>query len=186
MECQHCGMCCGEDKRININLTVGDIWRICSHLKISVDEFFKEYAGLKKFGDSRTPGIFDVDMGLDIPCKFRKNERCSIYAARPLNCRIFPYWVLVLVPEERLKEVLKNNKCEYDLSKKEAYGKYQSAIAKILLEESKWFELDKKAKKDEKIKDKAPAGEIKETIAKKLFKIGVNSRELEKIEKILE
>ena len=164
-------MCCGEDRRININLTVGDIWRICQHLKISVDEFFEKYAGVKEFKDPNQGAYPDI--GLDIPCKFRKDKRCSIYNARPLNCRIFPYWVLVLVPEERLKDVLKY-KCKYDLKKKAKYRKYQSEIAKILLEEAKWLELDKQ---------EVPIEEIKQAIVQNLSRIGMNSKKLERVEK---
>ena len=173
MRCQHCGQCCGEDRRININLSVGDIFRICNHLKISVDVFFEKYAGVKEFKDPKQGDY--PDLGLDIPCKFRKDNRCSVYEARPVNCRIFPYWVLALVPEENLKEVLKNNKCKYDLGKKEVYRKYQAAIAKILLEEAKWFELDKEL----------DISKIKEVIARNLFRISKNSKELEKAENIL-
>ena len=178
-------MCCGEDRRININLTVGDIWRISSYLKISVDEFFKKYAGLKKFGDPRNPDVFDVDIGLDIPCKFRVDNRCSIYKARPLNCRIFPYWILAIVPEENLKQVLKKNKCKYDLKQKDTYRRYQSAVAMILLQEARWFEIKKTLNKDEKIDAKVPIAEIKKAIAQNLANISLNTRELGKIGKIL-
>ena len=183
MECQHCGMCC-EDSRIRINLTAGDVWRICSFLKISIDEFFEKYAGLKKFLDPRHPETFDVDLGLNIPCKFRKDERCSIYKARPVNCRIFPYWVLVTAPENKLKEILKY-RCKYDLNKKKIYKRYQDAIAKILLEESKWLEIDKKIGREEEIKMEIPVEEVKKAVARNLNKISLNAKELEDAEKIL-
>ncbi|MBR9691784.1 YkgJ family cysteine cluster protein [Candidatus Woesearchaeota archaeon] len=182
MECQHCGMCCG-DNRININLTVGDIWRICSHLKISVDKFFENYSGFKKFGDPRNPDVFDVDLGLNMPCKFWVDNRCSIYSARPVNCRIFPYWLLASVPDEQVKDIL-HYKCKYDLSKKKMYKKYQDAIGKVLMEESKWFDVDKQIGNEE-IKDKVPIEEIREIIAKKLNKIGRHSKDIEDAERIL-
>jgi len=35
------------------------------------------------FGNSR----------IKLPCKFHKNNRCSIYSSRPINCRLFPFIV---------------------------------------------------------------------------------------------
>jgi len=184
MECRHCGQCC-TDTRININLSVGDIWRICAHKGISVDEFFEEFGGMRLFGDPRTPNEFDVDIGLNMPCPFRKEGRCSIYKARPANCRIFPYWVLVTVPEEKLPEVLKYNGFKYDLKNKPIYKEYSNAIGKVILEEAKWFDMDMKVKKNEKFLMPLPSNEVKEAIAKNLNKIKKNFYKLEKAEEII-
>ena len=171
MQCQHCQKCCGEDPRININLSVGDIFRICQFLKITIDEFFEKYAGIKTFQD---PRIGDYkDLGLNIPCKFRKDMKCTVYEARPANCRIFPYWVLTLAPEDKLKQVLKYP-CKYDLNKKPIYKKYQDAIAEILLEEVNWY-------KEERLDTK----QIKQIIAENLIKISLNTEKLKQAEKIL-
>ena len=101
-----------------------------------------------------------------------------------MNCRIFPYWVLALIPEENLKQVLKNNKCKYDLKKKHIYKQYQSAVAKILLQEAKWLEIKKQVKKQD-IKIDIPIKEIKQAITRNLFRISINTKELAKIENIL-
>jgi Fe-S-cluster containining protein len=182
--CNHCGSCCSV-KVININLSAADIWRICSHLDISVDEFFKKYGGLKLFGDPRNPEIFDLDIGLEIPCKFRENNRCAIYDARPVNCRIFPYWVFTTVPEDKLKDTLGTYRCSYNLKNKKAYKKYEQAVSKILLEEAKLFEINKQVEKGYEIKEKIPINEIKKAIALNLNKISRNSEKLKQAEKIL-
>lgn len=173
MQCQHCGKCC-NDKKISINLSVGDIWRICSFLKISIDEFFKRYGGIKKFKDPRDLKEED-DLGLNMPCKFRKNGECSIYSARPVNCRIFPYWVFALIPERDIKRLLKDYECKYNLKNKKTYKKYQEAIANILLEEAKWFDVD----------NEFSISKVKEAIGYNLYKIGIHNKELEKAEKII-
>ena len=89
------------------------------------------------------------------------------------------------VPEKELKKVLQYNKCKYDLGKKDTYKKYQKAVGDILLEEAKWFELNKQIKKDEKFAMPLPVKEVKEAIAKNLDKISKNSIKLEQAEKIL-
>ena len=142
MECNHCGLCC-KDPCTQINITIGDIWRISSHLKMPVEELFKEHISINPFGD---PDLihYELDLGLNIPCKFRVDERCSIYPARPLNCRLFPYWILAEAPYEKLTEILEEHRCSYDTLRKKDYKEYKDIIGQILLEESRLFEIKKK------------------------------------------
>ena len=208
MKCNHCGLCC-RDPRTQINLTVGDIYRITDFLKISVEEIFKEHVGIMPFGDYDLIH-YDLDIGLDLPCKFRINERCSIYQVRPLNCRLFPYWVLSEAPPEKLKYLLDKHKCSYDLAKKETYTKYKEIVGNTLLEESKFFEMNKKIditkikgfdrikeedfseREDKKIKlmkenikVEVPLKSIKESINKNLNEIKENQLKLKEAEEII-
>ena len=184
-ECKNCGMCCSGYKGIQVNLTIGDIYRICELLLISVDEFFGKYAGLKPFKDPRHPKTFDMDIGLNMPCKFRKDNKCSIYPARPLNCRIFPYWLLVRAPENKLKELLKG-KCEYKLDKKslKKYAKYQEILGELIIKESKMYEINKTSK-IKGIKIKPDIHEIKASIIKNLDIIKMDRVRIIEAEKIL-
>lgn len=184
-KCNHCGFCCKGEKGIEVNLTLGDIYRICEHEMITIDEFFEKYGGLKPFGDPRYPGEYEVDIGLDMPCKFWKNGKCSIYEARPLNCRIFPYWLLVRAPKERLKELLKGE-CEYTLEKKDLkkYKEYQDAIAKILLEEANLYKPGKRIK-TKKIDEEPDVFLIKAKIIENLNNIKSNMYRLLKAESII-
>ena len=143
MKCNHCGLYC-KGPLTQINVTIGDIWRIADFLEIDVEELFKDKIGMNPFREPEFENIYDIDLGLNLPCKFRINERCSIYPVRPLNCRLFPQWILAEFPEDKIKEILKDHKCEYDLSKKQEYKKYVDVVGKILLEESKFYELFKK------------------------------------------
>jgi Fe-S-cluster containining protein len=142
MKCSHCGLCC-RDPLTQINLTVGDIWRIADFLKTDIEELFKDKIGMNPFREPEFEDIYDIDLGLNLPCRFRVNERCSIYPARPLNCRLFPQWVLGNF-SGNVKEILAEHKCGYDLSKKKGYKKYADEVGKILLEESKYYRLFKK------------------------------------------
>jgi len=143
MKCNHCGLCC-KDPVTQINLTVGDIWRIADFLKVNIEELFKDKIGLNPFREPEIENIYDIDLGLNLPCKFRKNNRCIIYPVRPLNCRLFPQWILAEAPDEKIKQLLKEHKCEYDLKNKEKYRKYKQEIAKILFQEAEFYELFKK------------------------------------------
>lgn len=142
MKCNHCGLCC-RDPCTQIAITIGDIWRIADYLKVPVEELFKERFGINPFAD---PDLvhYSLDLGLNLPCKFRENERCSIYPAKPLNCRLFPYWVLAEAPADRLKEILAEHRCSYDLARREDYKRYKDIVGGILLKESGFFEMNKK------------------------------------------
>lgn len=184
-KCNNCGFCCKGKKDIQVNLTIGDIYRICEKLMITVEDFFDKYAGLKPFGDPRTPKEYDIDIGLNMPCPFYKDNKCTIYNARPVNCRIFPYWLLVRAPKDKLNDLLKG-KCEYTLDKKslKAYKKYQDAIAKVLLEESSYYDIKEKTT-SKKINKKPNINEIKSNIIVHLDSIKFNKLKLIESEKIL-
>ena len=93
------------------------------------------------FANPDNPFLYDLELGLNMPCKFRINKKCSIYKARPLNCRLFPYWILANPQKEGYKAYIdRSHKCimdyEEDISTKERYRKYKGVIGKIILAES--------------------------------------------------
>ena len=95
--CLHCGGCC-ENNATHINLTLGDISRFSEITCKSTEDLFREGSiGLMPFQTTEDPDIFEIELGLKIPCRFRKGKRCMIYGARPLNCRLFPFWIINLV-----------------------------------------------------------------------------------------
>lgn len=208
MKCNHCGLCC-SDPCTQINLTIGDIKRISDFLKIPVEDLFKEHMSVKPFAD---PDFihYDMDLGLELPCRFRIDERCSVYPVRPLNCRLFPYWVLAEAPPDRLKDIFSEHACSYDMLRKKDYQRYKEIVGNILLDESKFLRIDKRInisrmdgfeniqeenfrKKEQKkidfIKDKVKVKlnleDIKQAINNNKDKIEGNKIELEKAEKIL-
>ena len=139
--CKHCGQCC-IDECTQINLSIGDIIRICRFLKCNVGDILPKI-GIKPFGDPETANHYDYELGLNIPCEFRRGDACTIYPARPLNCRIFPYFFLGNFEKEKLKDVIDpSHKCisegiEFNEEEKEKYRKYSEFIGKLILEEDK-------------------------------------------------
>jgi Fe-S-cluster containining protein len=83
--CQGSGKCClaGEDYGY-VYLTRLDRQRLAAHFEISQWAFTRRYA-------ERTDGYFYLKEP-DTDCRFLENKRCTVYEARPLQCRTWPFW----------------------------------------------------------------------------------------------
>ena len=140
-KCFHCGACC-KFQSTQINLTLGDIARISKLLNVKPSKLIiEEYFEPAPFLNPASPFQADIELGLHKPCKFWKNDRCSVYEARPLNCRLFPVWMFAkLPPEEIKKQAVEGYECvEKTILAKEdipVYNKYTDAVGKILMQES--------------------------------------------------
>ncbi|MFH1316636.1 MAG: YkgJ family cysteine cluster protein [Candidatus Woesearchaeota archaeon] len=139
-KCVHCGHCC-INKSVQASITLDDIKRI-SEFTGNDHNFLinNNFIGLVASGTSE-PNVFDIDIGLKYPCKFRKNNMCSIYEARPLNCRIFPLFLIAEIPFRRLKEYLDEDfKCrdhiEDDKENLKQIREYKKNIGSQILKES--------------------------------------------------
>ncbi|MFH1053045.1 MAG: YkgJ family cysteine cluster protein [Candidatus Woesearchaeota archaeon] len=154
-KCVHCGHCC-INKSVQASITLDDIKRISEFT--GKDHNFlinNNFLGLVASGTSE-PNVFDIDIGLKYPCKFRKDNKCSIYEARPLNCRIFPLFLIAEVPFRRLKEYLDEDfKCrdhiEDDKENLRQIREYKKNIGTQILKESektdKFMAINNLAKK---------------------------------------
>jgi Fe-S-cluster containining protein len=89
--CKHCGTCC-RDEMAPPNLSIHDVKRISAFLGVDI-MMLSDFMGLVPFYDYETK-TYTEEIGIKMPCKFHKNDKCSIYPARPLNCRMFPYQML--------------------------------------------------------------------------------------------
>lgn len=90
-ECQGSGKCCTSRGEFGfVFLTKEDRQRFADHLKISVSEFQKQYCG-------QTQGIWHLkEEKSRLDCMFLKDKRCSVYEARPNQCRTWPFWPEVM------------------------------------------------------------------------------------------
>ena len=86
-ECQGSGKCCTSHGEFGfVFLTLEDRKRFAKHLNITVGEFKKNYC-------NQTNGIWHLIEDVKNPdCMFLKEKRCSVYDARPNQCRTWPFW----------------------------------------------------------------------------------------------
>lgn len=99
-ECQGSGQCCTSHGEYGyVFLTLSDRRRMAKHLGIETREFTQKYC-------QKNQGYFHLREDTGNPdCLFLKKKRCSIYAARPTQCRTWPFWPEVLNAKTWAKEV---------------------------------------------------------------------------------
>lgn len=79
INCTYCGNCC---KSLMINVETEDKIRLANHLKISEKEFDEKYIEKSNSGH--------LSIMSKIPCHFLDENKCTVYEARPTECRNFP------------------------------------------------------------------------------------------------
>jgi Fe-S-cluster containining protein len=189
-KCYNCGGCC-EDVSTQISLTLGDIKRLREFTGKTAYKLYREgIIGIYPFGDPFKSDEFETEVGLFIPCRFRKKSsmsdktiNCSIYPARPINCRLFPYWILAEAPLNEIKQlIVPGHECinHININKefkddRKAYNDYKEKLVKILHEELRVTEpFYKELGLIKKIKTPASAGKDDDckTIKKLIKTIG--------------
>ncbi|MDD5406794.1 MAG: YkgJ family cysteine cluster protein [Sulfurovaceae bacterium] len=90
-KCSTCGGHCCRGESGYIWVKPEEIRCIADHLTLSVEDFATIY--IKKVGHRYS--LIEKQLGEnDHACIFfdEKNEQCSIYDARPVQCCTFPFW----------------------------------------------------------------------------------------------
>lgn len=82
--CSGCGECCRWTGAVL--LTGSDLPRLAAYLGLSEQEFIDRHTRLAP--NRRQLALLDQADG---SCAFLEGNRCSVYAARPEQCRTFPY-----------------------------------------------------------------------------------------------
>jgi Fe-S-cluster containining protein len=89
--CTRCGRCCGGEPGY-IWVTIQEVERAAAALGMDALDFCSAYVVEYDRGFS----LRELDNG---DCCMLSGGRCSIYAARPLQCRIWPFWPSNLADE---------------------------------------------------------------------------------------
>lgn len=85
-ECTGCGDCCRSrgGRPSWVYVTLEERRRLARHLRLATSTFTRRYC-------RKTSGLFHLrDPSSD--CMFLDGNRCGVYAARPGQCRTFPFW----------------------------------------------------------------------------------------------
>lgn len=85
-KCTSCGQCCtGAPGYVWLEET--DIDRLREHLKLSRKDFLRKYCRY-------VSGRYSLrETKPDYDCIFLEESKCSVYHARPAQCKKFPWWI---------------------------------------------------------------------------------------------
>jgi Fe-S-cluster containining protein len=85
-KCTGCGGCCTGSPGY-VFLSHADLTRFAVHFGLTEKEFTQQYT---RYIDGQY-ALLDREGSYD--CIFLKEKRCSVYEARPTQCRTFPWWI---------------------------------------------------------------------------------------------
>jgi hypothetical protein len=84
-ECQGTGKCCVARQGYGwVYLTLEDRRRLARHFRLRTSDFTRRHC-------QRTGGHWHL-RGFTTQCPFLEGTRCGVYAARPTQCRTWPFW----------------------------------------------------------------------------------------------
>jgi hypothetical protein len=85
-QCTGCGDCCRArlGKPSWVYVTIDERRRLARHLKLSTSAFTRRYC-------QKTLGFYHLREPTH-DCVFLAGGRCTVYGARPGQCRTFPFW----------------------------------------------------------------------------------------------
>lgn len=79
IDCTQCGNCC---RSLMINVDEPDAARLSTHLQLEKEDFYTRYIERSSQGSLAVMNA--------IPCHFLHENKCTVYEARPKECREFP------------------------------------------------------------------------------------------------
>lgn len=84
-ECQGTGRCCTSRGAYGfVYLTLADRRRLARHLGVATAQFTRRYC-------DKTEGWVHLKAP-ERDCRFLEGRSCSVYEARPTQCRTWPFW----------------------------------------------------------------------------------------------
>jgi len=84
-ECQGTGRCCVSRGNYGyVYLTLKDRQRLAKHIGLTTQTFTRQYC-------KKTAGHFHLKE-FKKACSFLEGKGCTVYEARPAQCRTWPFW----------------------------------------------------------------------------------------------
>ncbi len=99
-ECQGSGKCCTSHGEYGfVFLNKEDRKRFAKYFGLTEKDFIKKYC-------QKTDGEYHlIERPENADCLFLKNKRCTVYDARPGQCRTWPFWPEVMSAKAWSKDV---------------------------------------------------------------------------------
>ena len=95
-ECQQCSSCCSGGPGY-VWLSEADISLLANHLNLSIDIFIQTFC---RFVEVEGGKALSLRERKNYDCIFLEGGRCSVYEARPVQCRRYPFWEEIIATEE--------------------------------------------------------------------------------------
>lgn len=86
--CTRCSRCCRHDSGY-VFLSEHDLKRLMAHFGLDRRSFIDRYCVEVDFGFTSRLSLKEQE---NFDCVFWKNGGCTVYEARPLQCRAYPFW----------------------------------------------------------------------------------------------
>lgn len=94
-QCQQCSYCCRFEPGF-VFLTPSDIIRMSSFFKITAEEFLREHCREVNSSEGCLVSLKEKE---NHDCMYW-DKGCTVYEARPVQCRTYPFWTSVLKNKE--------------------------------------------------------------------------------------
>ena len=86
-KCQGSSNCCVSRGSYGfVYLSKKDLIKIAKYLNVSINLFKKKYC---EYSDGY---LHLKEININGNCQFLEDKKCSIYSARPMQCRTWPFW----------------------------------------------------------------------------------------------
>ncbi len=85
-KCTGCGKCCTGAPGY-VFLSDLDLKLLADHFQMSREEFCQKYT---RYVDGHYALLEDAK---NYDCVFYKDKKCTVYEARPVQCKTYPWWV---------------------------------------------------------------------------------------------
>ena len=103
-DCTRCQRCCRVDTGY-VFLSETDLRNLSKFLNLSVREIISRYCREVKIGNISRLSLKEE---INFDCVFWKDDGCTVYSERPLQCRTFPFWSSNVFDEKTWQEAGKD------------------------------------------------------------------------------
>lgn len=95
--CTQCSYCCKGSSGY-VFLSQKDLERLSKHLHLSSEDFLSKHTRLVSYNQKLRLSLLEKSENSQMQCEFWM-DGCSVYEARPTQCRTYPFWPSILNSE---------------------------------------------------------------------------------------